>query len=483
MKLNRIRFAAPALLALGAALPAAAQQQPPAPLPAQPVRFPAYSETTLPNGLRLLVVENHALPVANLDLYVRSGNAADPQDKPGLAQMTAALLDKGSPTRTAVQIAEAVEGVGGSMGAFSGADNMTLSVGVLSDQLPLAFELLSDAALRPAFPEAELETSRAQQVAGLRASLGQPATLATRMFERQVYGPAHPYGRHRTPATVGALTRDDVVAFHRMHFVPSNALLVVSGDVTPAQAQEMAGRWLGEWRGGAAPADAFTPPPARTRPEIFLVHRPGSVQSSIYVGHPALAADDPDYYAVQVLNMVLGASGDSRLEEVLRGAHGWTYGARSRFNRVLGGGTYLASTDVRVAVTDSALAELLVQLNRIRGEAVPQAELDRAKSYLVESFPGSVETPQAAAATLANTRLLGLPAEHLTSYPQRIAAVTVADVQRVAGEYLQPGRAVIVVVGDATQVLERLRPIAPVSLFNVEGAPLDPASLQTPPQP
>ncbi|HST62443.1 MAG TPA: pitrilysin family protein [Longimicrobium sp.] len=483
MKLNRIRFAAPALLALGAALPAAAQQQPPAPLPAQPVRFPAYNESTLPNGMRLLVVENHALPVANLDLYVRSGSAADPQDKPGLAQMTATLLDKGSPTRTAVQISEMVEGVGGSMGAFSGADNLTLSVGVLSDQLPLAFELLSDAALRPTFPEQELETSRAQQVAGLRASLGQPATLATRMFERQVYGEAHPYGRQRTPATVGALTRDDVVAFHRTHFVPSNAMLVVSGDVTPAQAQEMARRWFGEWSGGPAPADAFTPPPARARSEIFLVHRPGSVQSSIYVGHPGMSADDPDYYAVQVLNMVLGSSGDSRLEEVLRGEHGWTYGARSRFNRLLGGGTYLASTDVRVAVTDSALAELMVQLGRIRDEAVPQAELDRAKSYLVASFPGSVETPAAAAATLANTRLLGLPAEHLTSYPQRIAAVTAADVQRVAGEYLHPGRAVIVVVGDATQVLERLRPIAPVTLFNVEGAPIDPASLQAPAQP
>jgi zinc protease len=478
MKLNPIRFAAPALLALGAALPAAAQQAPPAPLPAQPIRFPAFSETQLPNGLRLLVVENHALPVANVDLYVRSGYAADPQDKLGLAQMTATLLDKGSPTRTAVQIAETVEGVGGSMGAFSGADNLTLSVGVLSDQLPLAFELLSDAALRPTFPEQELLTARAQQVAGLRASLGQPATLASRMFERQVYGGAHPYGRLRTPESVAALTRDDVVAFHRTHFVPSNALLVISGDVTPAQAQEMAGRFFGQWSGGPAPADAFTPPPSRARPEIFLVHRPGSVQSSIYVGHPGISADDPDYYAVQVLNMVLGASGDSRLEEVLRGAHGWTYGARSRFNRVLGGGTYAANTDVRVAVTDSALAELLVQLRRIRDEAVPQAELDRAKSYLVASFPGTVETPAQAAGTLATTRLLGLPAEHLTSYPQRIAAVTAADIRRVAGEYLHPDRAVIVVVGDATQILEKLRPIAPVSVFSVEGAPIDPATLQ-----
>jgi predicted Zn-dependent peptidase len=478
MKLNPIRFAAPALLALGAALPAAAQQQPPAPLPAQPVRFPAFSETQLPNGLRLLVVENHALPVANVDLYVRSGTAADPQDKLGLAQMTAGLLDKGTPTRTAQQIAETVEGVGGSINAFAGVDNLTVSVGVLSDQLPLAFELLSDVSLRPTFPEQELETARAQQIAGLRAALGQPATLATRMFERQVYGTGHPYGRARTPQTVGALTRDEVAGWHHANFVPANALLVVSGDVTPAQAQEMARRWFGEWSGGPAPRDEFRTVAERGPAEIYLVHRPNSVQSSIYVGHPGLTADDPDYWAVQVLNMVLGASGDSRLEEILRGAHGWTYGARSRYNRVLGGGTYLASTDVRVAVTDSALAELLVQLRRIRDEAVPQAELDRAKSYLVASFPGTVETSAQAAGALANTRLLNLPAEHLTSYPQRIAAVTAADVQRAAQEYLRPDRAVIVVVGDAAQILEKLRPIASVSVFSVEGAPLDPATLQ-----
>jgi zinc protease len=478
MKLNSIRFAAPALLALGAATPAAAQpQQPPPPLPAQAVRFPAYSESQLPNGLRLLVVENHALPVANVDLYVRSGYASDPQDKLGVAQMTASLLDKGTPTRTSVQIAETVEGVGGSIGAFSGADNLTVSVGVLSDQLNLAFDLLSDVALRPTFPEQELETARAQQIAGLRASLGQPATLASRMFDRQVYGETHPYGRARTPQTVGALTRDDVVAYHRTHFVPSNALLVVSGDVTPAQAQEMARRYFGSWTGGAAPQDAFSTVTSRNGTEIFLVHRPNSVQSSIIVGHRGITADDPDYYAVQVLNMVLGLSGDSRLEEVLRGQHGWTYGARSRYNRLLGGGTYAANTDVRVAVTDSALSELMVQLRRIRDEAVPQAELDRAKSYLVASFPGSVETPAQAASSLANTRLLGLPAEHLTSYPQRIAAVTAADVQRVAREYLQPDEAVIIVVGDATQILERLQAIAPVSVFNVEGAPLDPATL------
>lgn len=475
---NVIRLAAPVLLAVALPAAAAAQATPPAPLEQRPIRFPQFTETQLPNGLRILVVENHALPIANLNLYVRSGSGADPADKLGLAQMTAAVLDKGTATRTAVQIAETVEGVGGSMSAGADLDNTTVSVGVLSDQLPLAFELLSDVVLRPSFPQQEIETSRAQQLAALRAALGSPGTLASRMFERQVFGAGHPYGRRSTPQTVAALTRDDLVAFHRTHFVPGNALLVVSGDVTPAQAQELAQRWLGEWTGGPVPQDAFPTPPAREGAGIYLVHRPNSVQSSIYVGHVGLTPDDPDYYAVQVLNMVLGLSGDSRLEEILRGRHGWTYSARSRFTRQLGGGAFIANSDVRSAVTDSALAELMVQLRRIRDEPVPQEELERAKSFLVASFPSTMETPSQAAGQLATTRLLNLPPEHLTQYTQRVGAVTAADVQRVAREYLQPERAVLVVVGDATQVLEKIRPIAPVNVFDTEGRPLDPATLQ-----
>jgi zinc protease len=478
MKQRLIRLAAPALLAGVLPAAAAAQARPPAPLEQRPVRFPAFTETELPNGLRLMVVENHALPIANLNLFVRSGSGSDPVDRLGTAAMTASLLNKGTATRNAVQIAETVEGVGGSIGAGTDQDDMTVSVSVLSDQLALAFELLSDVALHPTFPQQEMETVRAQQLAALRASLGNPETLASRMVERQVFGAAHPYGRRSTPQTVAALTREDVVAFHQRHFVPRNALLVVSGDVTPAQAQEMARRWFGDWTGGAAPRDEFPAPPARQAAEIFLIHRPNSVQSSLSVGHPGLAPDNPDYYAVQVLNMVLGLSGDSRLEEVLRGQHGWTYGARSRFGRLLGGGVFSASTDVRVAVTDSALSELMVQLRRIRTEPVPQAELDRAKSFLVASFPSTVETPAQAASSLATTRLLNLPPEHLTQYPQRVAAVTVADIRRVANEYLHPDRAVIVVVGDAAQVMERIRSIAPVSVFDVEGRPLDPATLQ-----
>lgn len=489
------RFAALALMAAGACAappapapagpapqpePAAAAQgaRPPEPLPARPIQFPAYTERQLPNGMSLLVVESHTLPLVSVEMYVRSGSGADPADRLGVASMVAAMLDKGTPTRTAVQISETLEGVGGTFGAGADQDNLSLAINVLSDQMPLAFELLSDMMLRPTFPATELETVRGQQVAGLRAALGQPGTQAGRMFDRTVYGAAHPYGRRSTVASVQSITRDDLVAWHRRHFVPANALLVVAGDVTPAQAEEMARRHFGGWTGGAAPTDEFPAAPARQAAEVLLIHRPGSVQSTIYVGHLGVGPESPDFYATQVLNMVLGASGDSRLERVLRGEHGWTYSARSRYQRLLGGGDFRASTEVRTAVTDSALSELLVQLRRIRDQSVPQAELEQAKGYLVASFPNTMETSLQAASRLAGVRLLGLPPEHLTQYPQRVAAVTAADVQRVARQYLHPDQSAIVVVGDATKILESIRGIAPVSVFDLEGNPVDPATIR-----
>lgn len=473
------RAAALAIVLAGTALPAAAQQTTPPPaLPARPIQFPPFTERTLPNGMRLLVVENHSLPLVNLDLYIRSGTGADPAQRLGTASIVASMLDKGTATRSATQIAEQVEGVGGVLGAGADQDNLTVSASMLSDQLQMAFELLSDVALHPAFAEQELQTVRAQQLAGLRAAQGNSGYLASRTFEERLFGAQHPYGRRATPASVTAITREDLAAWHRRHFVPANAMLVVSGDVTPARAEQMARAAFGAWTGGAAPTDTFPVPPAHERAEILLVNRPGSVQSSILVGNPGLSANSPDYYAAQVLNMILGASGESRLERVLRGEHGWTYSSRSRYARLLGGGDYRANTEVRTAVTDSALSELVTQLRRIRDEAVPQAELDQAKSFLVSSFPNTLETSGQVAGRIAGARLLGLPASSVTEYPQRIAAVTAADVQRVARQYLNPDRATIVVVGDATQILERVRAIAPVTVLDLEGNPVDAATIR-----
>jgi zinc protease len=457
----------------------AVRQSPPPAMAARPMRLPAHTEATLPNGLRLLVVENHARPMASVDLYVPGGTAADPAGKLGLATMEAELLTKGTPTRTAKQIAEQIEGVGGSLDASAADDYVVLSTSVLSDQAGLAFDLLSDAALHASFPDEELQTARTRALSTLQAALGQPATIASRAFYSRVYG-SHPYGHLRTPATVQAITRADLQQYHGAYFTPRNALLVVAGDVTPARARELATRYFGSWTGAAAPAVAFPAPPAAGPTQIVLVHRPGSVQSNVVVGNLGIRPANPDRYALVVANQVLGGGADSRLFEILRQQKGWTYGAYSSVSRPRDVGLFSATAEVRTEVTDSALAEMLKQIQRIRGEPVSAAELGAATSYLVGSYPLKYETPGQLADRLALNRVLGLPDAELTDYPARVGAVTPAAVQRAAQQYLKPENLTVVVVGDASKVLSRLRAIGPVTLVDVQGRPIDPASLEVP---
>jgi zinc protease len=458
-------------------VPRANRQPPPPAMASRPMQFPAYTESTLPNGLRLLVVESHARPLASLDLYVRTGSAADPAGKLGLARLTADLLTKGSPGRTAKQIAEQIEGAGGSLDASADDDYVAVSAGALSDQVQLAFELLSEAALHPTFADDEVQTSRTRELSTLQSQLGQPGTVASRAFYAQVYGP-HPYGRARTPATVGAITRADIQRFHDTYFKPGNALLVVAGDVTPARARELATRYFGSWTGSAPPAAALPAVPGAGPTRIVLVNRPGSVQSNVVVGNLGIRPTNPDYFPLIVMNQILGGGSDARLFEILRQQHGWTYGSYSSLSRPNDVGVFSATAEVRTEVTDSALNELLAQVRRMRTEAVGAPELQAAKSYLVGSYPLRYETPGQIADRLARIRLLGVPVTELTQYRERVSAVTAADIQRVARQYLQPDRMTIVVVGDAAKVLPRLRGIGPVTLVDVEGRPVDPASLE-----
>lgn len=469
---------APATAPTAPAVPAApARQAPPPPLAARQMTFPAYTETTLPNGLRMLVVPNPSLPVLNATLFVNTGSAADPRDHAGLAGMTADLLTKGTTSRTARQIAERIEGVGGSIGAGADQDDITVTAGALSDQDTLVFSLLADVVQRPAFAAGEIQTVRAQTLSALRTAQGTPGAIAGRTFARNVYG-AHPYGTLAEPATVERIDRADLQRFHRAHFTPANAMLVVSGDVTPERARELAMRHFGAWRGGAAPAVAMPAVPQPGAGRIILVHRPGSVQSNVVVGHPGLRPDNPDYFAVRVMNQILGGGTDSRLFQILRQQKGWTYGAYSGYSRPRDVGTFQATAEVRNAVTDSALTEILAQMRSVRDQPVSEEEFQAAKSYLTGSFPLRFETPGQIASQIASTRLLGLPVEHLTGFRERIEAVTREDVQRVAGTYLHPDRATIVIVGDAPQVLPKLQGMGPVTVMDVEGKTVDPASFE-----
>jgi zinc protease len=469
------------LLAAPAALAAQQQgpgfpDQPPPPLKAKAVTFPAVGRATLANGLHLVVVENHEQPVVSVRLYLPAGGTADPAGEAGLAQMTASLIDKGTKTRSADQIASAVEGVGASLNAGSDDDFTYVSATTLTRHLSSVLELFADVVRNPTFPDDQLEIMRKRQLSALQVQLSQPSYLAGREFFREVYG-QHPYANSSTPASIGAIKRADVAAFHDARYVPSGALLVFAGDIDLAGARKAAEKWLGDWS-GTPPAGTTPPaPPAPTPTSITLINRPGSVQSEIWMGNLAVRPDDPDVVPLDVMNRVLGGGTNSRLFLILREQKGWTYGSYSQVTSPRDRGHFVATAEVRTPVTDSSVAELLHQIRRIRTQTPPDTEVQTAEDYLTGHFPIGIETPEQVASQVADVLMRGLGIDYLEKYRDRVAAVTPADVERVARAHLHPDSLDIVVVGDAAKLYDKLKVIAPVKLQDVEGHPIQPSDL------
>jgi zinc protease len=469
-----------ALVVLAGLIAAPAQGQyptsPPAAAPLRPMQFPPFQEVRLPNGLQLLVVENHELPVLSVSLALPAGSRYEPAGMEGLAGLVAELITKGTRTRTADQIAERIEGVGASLSAGADDDYFTIGTTVLTDHTELAFDLLSDVLLNSTFPESELELARTRTLSSLRLEQSQPGSVASRFFSQTLYG-RHPYGRQATETSVKAITPVAVRSYASSRLRPGGGLLVLAGDVTLARARALATRFLGAWRGAAPVAAAPARPPAAKATEILLVHRPGSAQSNIVVGNLAQRPGDPLYYPFVVGNKILGGGADARLFLILREQKGWTYGAYSGMSRRRDLGYFSATTEVRTPVTDSALTELMRQLRRIRTEAVADSELTSAKGFLVGSFPLSIETPQQIAGQVTRVKLLGLGPEYLRTYRDRLAAVTALDIRRAARSTIRPDSSVIVVVGDGQAIYEKLRAIAPVRIVDVDGNALTAADL------
>jgi zinc protease len=475
-----------ALLVWGAVAPLAAQQtgqaerarvQPPAPLPLRPVSFPAFTERKLANGAQVIIVEDQKAPVVSLSLRIRSGSAADPAEKVGTASFTAALLDKGTTTRSAREIAESIDFVGGTLSAGASADWTNINATVLTEFLDTALVLMSDVVLNPTFPESELEIERQRTLSGLQVELSQPGAIASRVFMKEIYG-AHPYGAAPTPESVRALERADLVAFQQAHYRPGNALIVVAGDVRADDVVARLNRAFQGWQAGAAPRTRDAAPPTRSDREIILVHKPGSVQAVIRIGHLLPPATHKDWVTLDLANQVMGGGTTGWFFRILRAEKGYTYGAYASASQRPGPGYFQASAEVRNEVADSAMSEFFRLLDQIREQPVPAEDMRMARDYMVGSFPLSIETPQQIAGQVARVRLLGLPANHLASYRDRVAAVDAKQLQKVARELIRPDRAAVVVVGDAAVILGKLTPFGPVRLLDVNGAPLQPEDLQ-----
>ncbi|MDB4918000.1 MAG: putative zinc protease [Gemmatimonadetes bacterium] len=448
----------------------------PAPGPVKPAALPAFQEATLPNGLRIMLVESRRQPVVSIALMMPAGEAYDPGGKEGLASMVASVLTKGAGARSADQMSSAIEGVGGSIDASASEDFMNVRANVLAENAPLAFELVADAAIRPSFETKELELVRTQALSALQLAQSNPAILAQHFFAAQLYG-GHPYGKHATATSVNAITSDDVRGFQRSRLVPAGALLVIAGDISLAKVKELAQKNFGSWAGKASAAAKRPSPPTRSKTEILLVHRPGSVQSNILVGNLTYAPTSPSYYALTVASRILGGGSDGRLFKTLREQKSWTYGAYSDLVRNRDIGTFEATAEVRNAVTDSALTELLKIERDLGTTAVDATELDAARGGLVGSIPLQLETAQGIAEQVGRYTMLGLPGDFIRTLRPRLAAVSAPQVLAAAKSYMRADQSLIVVVGDGAQIYEKLAKIAPTKIVNAQGDAMSPADL------
>ncbi len=434
-----------------------AKATPPPPAPAKDVRFPPFEQKTLANGLQVVVIEQHEQPLVSLRMVLKAGKTFEPADKAGLAGATAELLTKGTTTRSAQQIAEAIDFVGGNLGANAGVESGFANAAVTSDQLDLGFELLSDVVLHPTFPEEEIERWRRQSLSGLQVQQQDAGYLADNALQRVVFG-SHPYGSPAagTPESLSGLTRDDFVAFHKRRYIPNDTILAVVGDVKAADAFARAEKAFGSWQKGES-AQVPAIDASRSRRRIVVIDKPDAVQTEIHVGQVGIAFRDPDLHVERVYNNVLGGTPSARLFDEVRRKRGLAYGAGSGFLETTQPGSFEANTSTK---TESTLEALEVTLDVIRGlgkEPAPASELGLAKTFITGSFPLEIETPGGIAGKVLEAMKFGYGREFLESYNDKIAQVSATDVQRFARERVHPDDMAIVLVGNASAFSEALQ--------------------------
>jgi zinc protease len=468
------------LVFLAAAIPAGLGAQdgpdrsrPPATGPAPSLDLPPVAKHRLSNGLPVWIVGMHEVPVVHVMMIVRAGAAMDPEGRFGTASFTAAMLDEGAGTRDALELADAIEMLGATLTTGSAYDVSTVELHALAETLEDALPLMADVVRRPTFAAEELERLRAERLTTLLQMRDNPAQLATAAFNRLLYGASHRYGTSiiGTEAANRALTVEDLRAFHAAYYRPSNAHLLVVGDVTGDAVLPLLERTFGDWaetgRPPAAPA-----PPTMDRPAsraIYLIDKPGAPQSQIRFGTIGVARSTDDYHAIEVANTMLGGSFSSRLNMNLRERNGYSYGAGSSFAMRLGAGPFVAQSAVQ---SDKTLEALLEFVNELAGMAAqpPDDELTRVRNFEALGFPRGFETTTAMANRLAELVTYDLPESFFEEYVSRVQAVTAADVQRIAEQYMDPDRMIVVVVGDLASIEGPVRQagLGPVTIVTAD---------------
>ena len=441
--------------------------------------LPAVEKKKLSNGLEVWMVRQPELPIVSMNLVLNTGGAANPTGKEGLSSITASLLDTGTKTRSAVEIANQLQSIGANLGAGSSWDETNVSLQTLTKNLDKALDIYADVINNPAFPADELETQRKRALVGFIQRKDNPNAISNVVYNALLYGKDHPYGKSLggDEKSIAGLKREDVVKFYETYYRPNNAAMIVVGDVDSKTLIPKLEKAFANWKAGDV--SAINTPAAKTfdAAGIYIVDKPGAAQSVISIGQIGVARDNPDYFPLQVMNSILGGQFSARVNMNLREDKGYTYGARSGFSFRRGAGPFSASADVKTAVTKESVMEFMKELNGIRGGIpVTKAELEYNKQSIIRRFPRTVETVGQISGSLADLYVYDLPATYYNDYIQKVNAVTVEDVNRVANKYLTPDKMAIVIVGDKAVIEPKLKEIdmwgEKILFLDTEGNPI-----------
>ncbi|HEY0041275.1 MAG TPA: insulinase family protein [Flavisolibacter sp.] len=447
----------------------------PKPDPAPQIKIGQPATFTLPNGLKVFVVQNSKLPRVSATLSFNQDGIIE-GDKTGLTSMAGELLRRGTTKMTKAQLDEEIDFLGGNINASA----FSASASSLKSNFPKVMALMSDVVLRPSLPSAELEKIRKQQMSALQASKDDPGAIASNVVNRVMYGKNHPYGDIETEETLMNVKLEDIKSFFNTYWKPNNAFLVFVGDITTADAKALATQHFGAWKSGTVPKPTYTTPKAPAKTYIAVVDRPASVQSNIVFATPVeLKPGAPDAIAASVMNNILGAGSTARLFMNLREKYGFTYGAYSSLSPDRLIGNFQAQASVRNEKTDSAIGQFLYEFNRIRTESIKEDEVANMKNYLSGGFARSLENPATIAGFALNIARYNLPADYYQNYLKNLAVTSPQDVQTMAAKYVQPGNMHIVIVGNAKEITKGLEKYGEVKYFNVYGQEVQAPTVKT----
>jgi zinc protease len=459
--------------------PAIAQVEttPPPPAAPRPLQIPKPAEKTLANGLRVIVIEKKGVPLVAARLLIKNGGEADPANLPGLADFTASLLTKGTTTKSAEEIARGIEALGATLDTGASWDDSSADVSVMSAKLPQALGFLADVVRHPTFKQDEIDRLRQQNVDALSVAMKQPGRLASFVMAHAIFGnSAYGHNLGGTPESLKRIKRDDIVAFHNEYYRPNNAILVLGGDIAPAQAFAIAQDRFGTWKGSPEAAPVVAAAKDFPPPHVIVVDMPSAGQAAVVAGRPGLRRADPAYYLSLVTNSILGGGYSSRLNEEIRIKRGLSYGAGSSFDLRRDVGPFIATVQTKNESAGEVAGLVVDELNKLGTTPVEDAELGPRKAVLIGGFGRQLETNAGLVGRIGTLALYGLSLDEINRYISGVQAITASDIQKFAAAHLGGNDASMVIVGDAKKFLPKLQE----RFKNVEVIPIDELDVNSP---